>query len=106
MVLVLLAPFPAERLEQGTGPWNLEVQIVGPKGSEIIQIPGIETERKTLQIPIPKQVDQEGGTFEIDLGEHRYMTSQIIWLKLTFRNSQCRGQLQMQTIPLSSRRLS
>ena len=53
---------------QGTGPWNLDVQVVGPKGSEIIKIPKIETNRKTLQIPIPPIVDKEGGSFEIDLG--------------------------------------
>ncbi|KAF7798524.1 hypothetical protein EIP86_009745 [Pleurotus ostreatoroseus] len=52
---------------KGTGPWNLDVQVVGPKGSEIIKIPKIETNRKTLQIPIPPIVDKEGGSFEIDL---------------------------------------
>ncbi|KAH9947096.1 hypothetical protein B0H21DRAFT_778726 [Amylocystis lapponica] len=52
---------------RGTGPWNLEVQVVGPKGSETIQVPGITTARKTLQLPIPKAVDRDGGSFEIDL---------------------------------------
>ena len=46
----------------------MDVQVVGPKGSEIIKIPKIETNRKTLQIPIPPIVDKEGGSFEIDLG--------------------------------------
>ncbi|TFY82279.1 hypothetical protein EWM64_g1741 [Hericium alpestre] len=51
----------------GTGPWNLEVQVVGPKGSDTIMFPGIQTARKRLQLPIPKSINQSGGTFEIDL---------------------------------------
>ncbi|KAF7968974.1 hypothetical protein HWV62_28777 [Athelia sp. TMB] len=52
---------------RGTGPWNVEVQVVGPKGSEILQIPGIKASRSKLQIPIPREVDQEGGSFDIEL---------------------------------------
>lgn len=52
---------------RGTGPWNLEVQIVGPKGSEIVRVPAITAAKKTLQLPIPKVVDRDGGSFEIDL---------------------------------------
>jgi nucleoporin POM152 len=55
-------------LYQGTGPWNLEMQVVGPKSSENMHIQGIETPRKTLQIPVPKAVDMNGGTFEINIG--------------------------------------
>ncbi|THH13470.1 hypothetical protein EW146_g6752 [Bondarzewia mesenterica] len=53
--------------DMGTGPWNLEVQLVGPKGSEIISFRGIDTPRKTLQLPVPKAIDRDGGSFEIDL---------------------------------------
>ncbi|KAG7452288.1 uncharacterized protein BT62DRAFT_881882 [Guyanagaster necrorhizus] len=52
---------------RGSGPWNLEVQVVGPKSSDTLLIKNIETSKKTLQIPVPKQVDRTGGTFEIDL---------------------------------------
>ncbi|KAI0652414.1 hypothetical protein C8Q79DRAFT_98543 [Trametes meyenii] len=52
---------------RGTAPWNVEVQIVGPKGSEVIPFTGIDTAKKTLSLPIPKAIDKEGGTFEIDL---------------------------------------
>ncbi|KAI0964418.1 hypothetical protein AcW1_001243 [Taiwanofungus camphoratus] len=52
---------------RGTGPWNLKVQVVGPKGSDIVQIPGITSPRRMLRLPIPKAVDKEGGSFEIDL---------------------------------------
>ncbi|KAI9068689.1 hypothetical protein FKP32DRAFT_1587461 [Trametes sanguinea] len=52
---------------RGTAPWNVEVQIVGPKGSEVIPFTGIKTARKTLTLPIPKSIDRDGGSFEIDL---------------------------------------
>ncbi|KAF8634926.1 hypothetical protein AX15_000665 [Amanita polypyramis BW_CC] len=52
---------------KGTGPWSLDVQIIGPKTSETIPFENIETPQKTLQIPIPKEVDRDGGSFEIDL---------------------------------------
>lgn len=53
---------------QGTGPWNLEVQIVGPKSSDTMQISDIKTSRTTLQVPIPETIDKEGGSFDIELG--------------------------------------
>ncbi|KAL0572927.1 hypothetical protein V5O48_009040 [Marasmius crinis-equi] len=52
---------------RGSGPWNLEVQVVGPRSTETMRIPNIESSKKSLQIPIPKSVDKEGGTFDIDL---------------------------------------
>ncbi|KAI0784950.1 hypothetical protein C8Q75DRAFT_809502 [Abortiporus biennis] len=52
---------------RGTGPWNLDVQVVGPKGSEIIHVKNITTPKKTIQVPIPSIIDRDGGSFEIDL---------------------------------------
>ncbi|KAJ7925924.1 hypothetical protein B0H13DRAFT_1973892 [Mycena leptocephala] len=52
---------------RGTGPWNLEVRVVSPTGSETLQIRDIKTAKKTLQIPIPARVDRDGGTFDVDL---------------------------------------
>ncbi|KAJ6575262.1 hypothetical protein B0H19DRAFT_987302 [Mycena capillaripes] len=52
---------------RGTGPWNLEVRVVSPTGSETMEIRDIKTPKKTLQIPIPARVDRDGGTFEVDL---------------------------------------
>ncbi|KAF8921998.1 hypothetical protein CPB85DRAFT_1247129 [Mucidula mucida] len=52
---------------KGSGPWTLEIQIVGPKSSETMIVRDIETPRKTIQVPIPHTVDKQGGTFEIDL---------------------------------------
>jgi nucleoporin POM152 len=43
--------------------------VVGPKSSENIVIPNIESSRKTLDIRIPEKIDREGGAFEIDLGK-------------------------------------
>jgi len=58
-------------LLQGAGPWNLELQIIGPQQAEILQIQGIETPKKTIQIPIPKDLLKSGGSFEIALGNYR-----------------------------------
>lgn len=66
--VVLVSSKHRLQIVQGTGPWNLDVRVVGPKSSESILIPGIENSRTTLQIPVPKRVDEEGGSFEIDLG--------------------------------------
>ncbi|KAH9937368.1 uncharacterized protein B0H18DRAFT_970234 [Fomitopsis serialis] len=52
---------------RGTGPWTLEAQIVGPKGSEVVRVPNVSNSRHTLNLPIPKAVDRDGGSFEIDL---------------------------------------
>ncbi|ESK90932.1 nucleoporin [Moniliophthora roreri MCA 2997] len=52
---------------RGSGPWNLELQVVGPKNSETIKLSDINSPRKTLQIPIPSHINQEGGSFDIDL---------------------------------------
>jgi hypothetical protein len=34
-----------------------------------MKINGIDTPRKRLTIPVPKKIDAEGGTFEINLGQ-------------------------------------
>lgn len=60
---------------RGTGPWNLDVQVVGPKGSEVVRVEKITTPRKKIQVPIPAAIDRDGGTFEIDLGKSCILTS-------------------------------
>ncbi|TBU54901.1 hypothetical protein BD310DRAFT_885314 [Dichomitus squalens] len=52
---------------RGTAPWNIEVQIVGPRGSEIIPFRDIQTARQSLSLPIPKAIDRDGGSFEVEL---------------------------------------
>ncbi|TFK36998.1 hypothetical protein BDQ12DRAFT_234110 [Crucibulum laeve] len=52
---------------KGTGPWNVEMQIIGPSSSDTLPILGIESSRKQIRIPIPESVKRNGGTFEIDL---------------------------------------
>ncbi|KAG6889998.1 hypothetical protein C0995_012958 [Termitomyces sp. Mi166 len=54
---------------QGTGPWNLEAQVVGPRSSEIIKIEGIDAPRKSISIPIPKGISSDGETFDINIGK-------------------------------------
>ena len=60
----------ADRPSQGTGPWNLDVQVAGAKASEVIHVKNITSPRKKLQIPIPAAIDKSGGTFDIDLGQY------------------------------------
>ena len=45
------------------------MQVVGPKGSEILKVSNITTYKKTVEVPIPPSIDRDGGSFEIDLGE-------------------------------------
>ena len=56
----------------------MEVQVVGPKGSEILQISGIKASRSKLQIPIPREVDQEGGSFDIELSKSLFCQTQYL----------------------------
>lgn len=90
-------------VNQGTGPWNLEVQVVGPRSSENIEIQGIDTPQKTLEIPVPKSVDTNGGTFEINIGQCRSCLYYRNLLKQM--TSECRRRLQMQTAYISPRHL-
>ncbi|KDR85486.1 hypothetical protein GALMADRAFT_84345 [Galerina marginata CBS 339.88] len=52
---------------KGTGPWNLEIQVIGPQTTENILIQGIEKSKKTIKVPIPKELESTSGSFEIDL---------------------------------------
>jgi hypothetical protein len=49
-------------------PFNLELQIVGPSSAETIQINDIMEYMPTVHLPIPKDVDRDGGSFEVDIG--------------------------------------
>ncbi|KAI6031464.1 hypothetical protein BKA83DRAFT_26692 [Pisolithus microcarpus] len=48
---------------RGTPPWNLELQVVGPRSTDSIVIRDISSSA----LPIPSDIDKEGGTFEVDL---------------------------------------
>ncbi|KAF9535689.1 hypothetical protein CPB83DRAFT_901377 [Crepidotus variabilis] len=52
---------------RGTAPWNIAVQIIGPHQAETLHISGIDTPRKKIPIPIPKELQKTGGSFEIAL---------------------------------------
>ncbi|KAF9015661.1 hypothetical protein BDQ17DRAFT_1386352 [Cyathus striatus] len=52
---------------KGTGPWNLELQIIGPENAETLLVEGIEMHKKRLQVPIPEPLKRNGGNFEINL---------------------------------------
>ncbi|KAI0036593.1 hypothetical protein K488DRAFT_40635 [Vararia minispora EC-137] len=48
-------------------PWSLDVQLVGPKGSKTMNFAKLKNPRERLKIPVPNEIDRNGGTFEIDL---------------------------------------
>lgn len=53
---------------QGTPPWNLELQVVGPRSTDALEITDIKTSPTRILVPIPSALDKEGGTFDVDLG--------------------------------------
>ena len=48
---------------QGDGPWSLELQIVSPMGSETVKVNDLKKNRERIQVPIPRTIDEEGGTY-------------------------------------------
>ncbi|KAG8796919.1 hypothetical protein FRC17_007911, partial [Serendipita sp. 399] len=52
---------------KGTAPWNLELQVVGPGGTETIQEAAIKTDQHSVKIKLPKDVDRDGGMLLVDL---------------------------------------
>jgi nucleoporin POM152 len=47
----------------------LEVQVVGPKKTDVLRMTGLSQEKTTLQIPIPPSIDKNGGSFETEIGQ-------------------------------------
>ncbi|KAG2022919.1 nucleoporin Pom152 [Coprinopsis cinerea AmutBmut pab1-1] len=52
---------------KGTGPWNLEVQVIGPQSSETLRFDGLQTSRAPISVPVPQSIVRNGGQFEIVL---------------------------------------
>lgn len=52
---------------RGTPPWSLKLQVAGPAGAKIIEESDLTESRSRLSVPIPEEVDAEGGMFQIDL---------------------------------------
>jgi nucleoporin POM152 len=51
------------------------LQLVDPQKSEIVSFSGIETARRKLQVGLPKDVNREGGSVEINIGGYHFHTS-------------------------------
>ncbi|KAF5312593.1 hypothetical protein D9619_002792 [Psilocybe cf. subviscida] len=51
----------------GTAPWTVELQVIGARHAEVMQVQGIKDSRTTVQVPIPKELRTNSGSFEIDL---------------------------------------
>ncbi|KAG2156607.1 uncharacterized protein EDB93DRAFT_1310685 [Suillus bovinus] len=52
---------------RGTPPWNLELQVVGPRSTDALEITDIKTSPTRILVPIPSVIDKEGGTFDVEL---------------------------------------
>ncbi|KZP25174.1 hypothetical protein FIBSPDRAFT_888313 [Athelia psychrophila] len=83
---------------------NLGVQAVCSTGSGTLQIPGREASRAKVQVPIPREVGQEGGSFAMNLRhsvsvEDLYGCKWSIW-KIKYRRSEAPSQLK--SVSLSS----
>lgn len=48
----------------------MSLQLVGPQKSEIVSFSGLDTARRRLQVGVPKDVNREGGSFEINIGRY------------------------------------
>lgn len=45
------------------------MQVVSPQGSELLHEKNIPNPRYTVRVPIPSDIDRDGGTFEVALGK-------------------------------------
>ncbi|KAG8930377.1 hypothetical protein FRC02_004294 [Tulasnella sp. 418] len=52
---------------RGIAPWTLEFQVVSPSGTRVFTVPNLTNSRSRVSVEIPKDVDAEGGTFQVDL---------------------------------------
>ena len=48
------------------------MQIVGPKGTEIKRITDLKKPREKISLPIPPEIDADGGAFQVDLGKYEF----------------------------------
>jgi nucleoporin POM152 len=54
-------------MSKGTGPWTVEIQITSTMGVETLEISDLTNHKEKLTLQIPREVDKEGGSFQIDL---------------------------------------
>jgi nucleoporin POM152 len=62
------APLISYCFSKGSPPFTVEMQLVGPKGSEVKTFPTIQNNRAKVHVPILEDLDRTGGVMEIDLG--------------------------------------
>ncbi|KAF5352715.1 hypothetical protein D9756_005934 [Leucocoprinus leucothites] len=94
---------------RGTGPWNIEFQIIGPKNTENFRVAGIKSPRQRVQVPIPKDIQKTGGAFEINLisAEDSYckrpvsVTGIIVDVKRTWPTAQFYGTPEQRHVTIT-----
>lgn len=45
------------------------MQVVSPQGSELLREKNIPNPKYTVRVPIPSDIDRDGGSFEVALGK-------------------------------------
>ena len=45
------------------------MQVVSPQGSELLHEKNVPNPRYTIRVPIPSDIDRDGGSFEVALGK-------------------------------------
>lgn len=88
----------------------MELQIVGPQGSEIMKVSDIKNYKKTVNVRIPNVVDRNGGIFEIDLGlwnsNHTVMIMRLIPTQVSIEDANgCKRNLSVPGISVNVRRI-
>lgn len=72
-VLASSSTFALMTLAQGTPPWSLDLEIIDPSGSKLVTRSKLQSSRSRLTIPVPEDIDANGGSFQVGLGKHPYL---------------------------------
>ena len=86
----------------------MDVQVIGPQNVEVLQIKGIETSTKAIKIPIPREVERNGGSFEIDLGVDSLFACFRLLISLTVNiedASKCKRPISVPGVLVNVRRV-
>ncbi|KAF7784114.1 hypothetical protein Agabi119p4_279 [Agaricus bisporus var. burnettii] len=94
---------------RGTGPWNIEFQIIGPNEPETFRVSDIDTPKKRIQIPIPEELRKNGGQFEINLlsAEDSYckrlvsVPGMVVSVKRTWPTAQFYGKTKLRRVTIT-----
>lgn len=84
------------------------MQVVSPQGSELLHEENIPNPRYTVRVPIPSDIDRDGGSFEVALGKTRsspYLQPLISNLASVEDAYGCKRTLTIPTVSVNVRRV-